>query len=121
VAKRAAAGTGVIDPVVRPDEVPEGCVDIAAVAYRQRARVAGKVRSQRVQPWAGVATLECVLVDNTGGIVVVFLGRKHVAGLAPGVRVVVEGTVGQHGGRLAILNPEYRILPGTDEEPPPSH
>jgi amino acid transporter len=121
VAKRAAAGTGVIDPVVRPDEVPEGCVDIATVTYRQRARVAGKVRSQRVQPWAGVATLECVLVDNTGGIVVVFLGRKHVAGLAPGVRVVVEGTVGQHGGRLAILNPEYRILPGTDEEPPPSH
>jgi RecG-like helicase len=66
-----------------------------------------------------VATLECVLVDNSGGLVLVFLGRKHVAGLAPGVRVVVEGTVGQHGGRLAIMNPEYRILPSADDEPPP--
>lgn len=117
-AKRTAA-VALLAPVVRPDEVPEGCLDIADVSYRQRARVAGKVRSLRVQPWAGVATLECVLVDNSGGLVLVFLGRKHVAGLAPGVRVVVEGTVGQHGGRLAIMNPEYRILPSGDDEPPP--
>jgi amino acid transporter len=113
------AGEG---PVVRPDEVPEGIIPIAEVAYRQRARVAGRVRSLRVQPWAGVATLECTLVDQTGGIVLVFLGRKHVAGLAPGVRLVAEGMVGDHSGRLAMLNPEYRILPdsGTDREPPPS-
>jgi amino acid transporter len=124
--KKVAKGTAGLalatEPVVRPNEVPEGCINIADVAYRQRARVAGKVRSLRVQPWAGVATLECVLVDNTGGLVLVFLGRKHVAGLAPGVRVVVDGTVGQHGGRLAILNPDYRILPsGEVELPPTSH
>jgi hypothetical protein len=104
------------EPIVRPDEVPEGVVPIAGLQYRQRARVAGKVRSLRVQPWAGVATLECVLVDGTGGIALVFLGRKHVAGLAPGVRMVAEGMVGDHGGRLAILNPEYRILAGSEVE-----
>jgi len=124
-AKRAAksAPVGVLEPIVRPEEVPEGVTPIADVTYRQRARVAGRVRSQRVQPWAGVATLECALVDNTGGIAMVFLGRKHVAGLAPGVRVVAEGMVGDHGGRLAILNPDYRILPNPDEEheAPPSH
>jgi amino acid transporter len=110
-------------PVVRPEEVPEGVVAVAEVAYRQRARVAGRVRSLRVQPWAGVATLECTLVDESGGIALVFLGRKHVAGFAPGVRLVAEGMVGDHGGRLAMLNPEYRILPDgdTDAEPPPSH
>ncbi|HLY83026.1 MAG TPA: amino acid permease, partial [Acidimicrobiales bacterium] len=101
-------------PIVRPDEVPEGVVPIAGVAYRQRARVAGRVRSLRVQPWAGVATLECTLVDETGGIALVFLGRKHVAGLAPGVRLVAEGMVGDHGGRLAMLNPDYRILPDVE-------
>jgi hypothetical protein len=103
-------------PIVLPAEVPEGVTPVAEVAYRQRARVAGKVRSLRVQPWAGVATLECVLVDHTGGITLVFLGRKHVAGLAPGVRMVAEGMVGDHGGRLAILNPDYRILPSGDED-----
>jgi hypothetical protein len=106
--------------IVRPDEVPEGVVPIAEVAYRQRARVAGRIRSLRVQPWAGVATLECTLVDETGGIVLVFLGRKHVAGLAPGVRLVAEGMVGDHGGRLAMLNPDYRILPDTEPAPRPA-
>lgn len=101
--------------VVRPEEVPEGATPIAEVSYRQRARVAGRVRSIRVQPWAGVATLECTLVDQTGGLDVVFLGRKNVAGIAPGARLVVEGTVGEHRGRLAILNPEYRILAGADD------
>jgi hypothetical protein len=111
------------EPIVKADEVPEGVTPVANVSYRERARVAGKVRSLRVQPWSGVATLECSLVDNTGGIALVFLGRKHVAGLAPGVRVVAEGMVGDHGGRLAILNPNYRILPSGDEnkEKPPTH
>ena len=118
VAKAARTDDG---PVVRADEVPEGVTPIASVSYRQRTRVAGRVRTIRVQPWAGVATLECTLVDETGGIALVFLGRKHVAGLNPGVRLVAEGMVGDHGGRLAMLNPEYRVLPEPDPEPPPSH
>jgi amino acid transporter len=121
--REARSAMGAPEPVVRADEVPEGVSPIADVAYRARARVAGRVRSLRVQPWAGVATLECRLVDNTGGIALVFLGRKHVAGLAPGVRVVAEGMVGDHGGRLAMLNPSYRILPSGEEghEKPPTH
>jgi RecG-like helicase len=105
---------------VLPEEVPEGVTPIASVSYRQRARVAGRVRSMRVQPWSGVATLECTLVDATGGLTIVFLGRKHVAGIAPGTRLVAEGTVGDHGGHLAILNPDYRILAGADHEAPPA-
>jgi hypothetical protein len=66
----------------------------------------------RVQPWAGVATLECQVVDATGGILVVFLGRKHVAGISPGAKIVIEGMVGDHSGTLAILNPAYRIIAG---------
>ncbi len=123
--KREARAAALVshEPVVKATEVPEGVTPIAEVSYRHRTRVAGRVRSLRVQPWAGVATLECRLVDNTGGIALVFLGRKHVAGLAPGVRVVAEGMVGDHGGRLAILNPNYRILPSGDEdqEKPPTH
>jgi hypothetical protein len=65
-----------------------------------------------------VATLECTLVDETGGLLVVFLGRKQVAGIAPGTRLVVGGMVGDHNGRLAILNPDYRILAGSDADHP---
>jgi len=88
----------------------EGTVPIASAEWRTRAKVAGRVRSLRVQPWAGVPTLECTLVDETAGIQVVFLGRRHVAGIGPGTRMVVEGMVGDHAGHMAILNPDYRLL-----------
>jgi RecG-like helicase len=91
-------------------ELCRDTVPIAEVEWRSRAKVAGRVRSVRVQPWAGVPTLECVLVDETGGIGVVFLGRRQVAGVRPGTRMVVEGMVGDHAGHMALLNPEYRLL-----------
>ena len=40
---------------------------IASVVPRQRVRVAGRVKSVRVQPRAGTSNLECVLSDGTGG------------------------------------------------------
>lgn len=73
-------------------------------------RVTGRVRSVRVQPWADVPTLECTLVDDTGGLTVVFLGRRKVAGIHPGTRMTVEGVTGAHHDKLAILNPEYALL-----------
>jgi hypothetical protein len=85
-------------------------VPIAEVRWRQRARVAGRVRSMRIQPWGGAPTLECTLVDATGGIAVVFLGRREVAGIHPGACLAVEGMVGEHNGRLAILNPAYDFV-----------
>jgi RecG-like helicase len=86
---------------------------IADVRWRTRARVVGRVRSVRVQPRAGVPTLECTLVDATGGIGVVFLGRRKVPGIHPGTTMAVEGMVGAYHDRLAILNPDYELLPPT--------
>jgi hypothetical protein len=64
----------------------------------------------RVQPHGGVASLECTLVDETGGIALVFLGRRSIDGMKVGTRLVAEGTVGEEHGRLAILNPTYDFL-----------
>jgi hypothetical protein len=64
----------------------------------------------RIQPWGGVPTLECTLVDESGGLLVVFLGRRAVAGIVPGRRMSVSGMVGAHHGHLAILNPDYELL-----------
>ena len=67
------------------------------------------MRSLRVQPWADVASLEAVVVDETGGLVLVFLGRRSVAGVDLGRRLVAAGRVGQHRGYLAILNPWFEL------------
>src|SRR5689334_20904187 len=83
---------------------------IAKVQWRERARVKGRVRSLRVQPWAGAPTVECVLVDDTGGLIVVFLGRRWIPGIGPGTVLIAEGMVGEHNGRPAIINPDYEIV-----------
>lgn len=84
--------------------------DIAQVERRQAVRVTGRVRSIRVQPRADVPSFECVLDDGTGGLSVVFLGRRQVPGIRLGTRLAVDGRIGAHHGRLAILNPGYEIL-----------
>ena len=84
---------------------------IGQVEWRQAVRVTGRVRSIRVQPRADVPTLECILDDGTGGLSVVFLGRRHVPGIRLGTTLTVDGRVGAHHGRLAILNPDYEIAP----------
>jgi amino acid transporter len=105
------------EPGIEPEEQaapplprPDGTIPISAVRIRSHARVAGRVHSIRVQPWAGVQTLECTLVDDSGGLSVVFLGRREVAGIDLGTRMIVEGMVGEHHGRLAILNPQYQLI-----------
>jgi hypothetical protein len=93
-----------------PAARPPGVIPVAEVVWRQRVKVAGRVHSVRIQPWAGVAALECTLVDDTGGISVAFLGRRSMPGIGCGTQLVVEGMAGDHRGRLAILNPLYEIL-----------
>jgi len=96
------------------------CEPIAQVHYRERVRVAGRVKSVRVQPKAGTTNLECVLSDGTGGLLLVFQGRPRIPGIEPGARLVAEGMVGAWGRRLAILNPDYELVAGPGQSPAPS-
>lgn len=82
---------------------------IAGVRCCQRVRVRGRVRSLRVQPYSGTSNLECTLVDDTGGISVLFLGRRAIAGVEIGTEMTAEGMVVDHHDRLAILNPIYEL------------
>jgi amino acid transporter len=89
----------------------DGVTPISALQWRRTARVAGRVKTLRVQPWSGVPTLECVLVDNSGeSIVLVFLGRRSIPGLRSGTIMSVESAVGKHHGMLAMINPLYELL-----------
>ncbi|HVA74428.1 MAG TPA: amino acid permease [Acidimicrobiales bacterium] len=91
-------------------EVP-GALPITSVRHRQPARVAGRVKAVRIQPWSGVPTLECTLADGSGGeLLVVFLGRRDVPGIRTGTELVVEGTIGERRGMPAIINPDYELL-----------
>ena len=108
-------------PALHPvADLPAGCVPIASAQFRQRARLAGRVRSVRVQPLAGVPSLEVKLADESGGIVVVFIGRRRIGGIKPGAQLVVDGVVGEQSGRLALINPYYELVAAPEHELPPS-
>ena len=84
---------------------------IGDVRWRERVVVRGRVRSMRVRPWAGeVGALELTVVDPSGGISAVFLGRTAIGGIHLGTDLEIEGMVGEHGARLTILNPVYRLI-----------
>ncbi|HET9691365.1 MAG TPA: amino acid permease, partial [Acidimicrobiales bacterium] len=109
-----AAGPRVDSPVQPPQRAAwvaaiSGTTPLGEVAYRQRTRVAGRVRSVETRMWPGSPVFECTLVDGTGALVVVFVGRRSIAGIEPGARLVVEGAVGTYQGRLAMLSPSYEF------------
>jgi amino acid transporter len=89
--------------------VSDGAVPIESVLWRQRVKVRGRVQALRIAPLAGSPSLECILVDDTGGISLVFLGRRRIGGISIGVAMTAEGMTIDHHGRLAIVNPVYEL------------
>jgi hypothetical protein len=86
-----------------------GTVALGGIQWRQRAKVAGRITSVEVQPWQGAQVLSCTLADRTGSMTLVFT-RRNVPGVETGAQLVAEGTVGEHEGRLAMLNPLHEVL-----------
>jgi amino acid transporter len=91
-----------------------GTIPIGDVQWRQRVRVAGRIRSVRVPTRTGTPNLETVLADGTGQILLVFQGRRRIPGISQGARLVASGMVGAWEGQLAILNPDYELIAGPD-------
>jgi hypothetical protein len=94
-----------------------GTTPISDLEVRQKARVAGRVKSVTVQPWGDSASLQVQLTDDRANLTVAFLGRRQIAGLTPGSRIVVDGTVAEIRGRKAMINPHYEFL----EDAPGEH
>jgi amino acid transporter len=109
------------DPPVAPqlpvDRRDDGVTPISEARHRQQVTLAGTVHAIRIQPRGGIATMECRLRDSSGEIGVVFLGRRHIAGIEPDSIVTVTGAVGLRRGNLEIVNPYYTLAPPA---PPPA-
>jgi len=85
-------------------------VPLDEIEPRMRARVAGEVRAVRIVPRAGADALEAIVSDGRGTVTAVFLGRRRLAGVTPGRRLVLEGMVTDDSSQLAIFNPAYELL-----------
>lgn len=117
-------GSGILDLV--PSEAPVGAdLDLGSrrasepvaesrglLTPRDWVSVTGEVSSVTVRPKS--ATQAYVVDLDTGHETVrlVFLGRRRVLGVAPGLRVRVTGRVSVAKGHKVIFNPAYDIVGG---------
>lgn len=95
-------------------EQRSGCVPMSELQRGGCVQVLGRLRAVVYTPSETLPTLEAELFDGTDSIDLVWLGRRRIAGIEPGRRIVARGRVGVHNGRKAIYNPWYELLqPGT--------
>jgi hypothetical protein len=89
-----------------------GMTPISDVRARQEFAAVGEISSLRIVPRAGSPTLEATITDGTGILTVVWTGRRQIAGVGPGRRLVVRGRANPTGpgGRIVLYNPVYDLL-----------
>lgn len=86
-----------------------GATPVAQTVDRERVRVAGTLRTVTLRPRAGVPALEAELFDGSGSVMIVWLGRRQIAGIEPGRQLIVEGRIANIGGVRVIFNPKYEL------------
>jgi hypothetical protein len=88
----------------------DGSIAIAAAKWREKVTVEGRVRAVQLGSTMG-RSLEVQVFDETGGLRLLFLGRKQIPGVECGAVIRATGRVGRFRGHLAIANPVYELVP----------
>jgi|SRR5664279_20836 len=108
--RRLTASTHHLDAAELESEVEKlPCAKLKNVELGELAVVGGRVRSVKFTPTANVPILEAELFDGSAALMLVWLGRRRIAGIEPGRRLIARGRVGVHASRLAIYNPWYEL------------
>lgn len=93
----------------------EGVVPIAELEARSRSKVAGVIQNVRIDPREGSGSIEAVVNDGSGRMVVKWLGRQQLAGIGLGAGLIFTGTIGRSAdGQCQVLNPEYELVPAPE-------
>jgi RecG-like helicase len=89
------------------------CSRIADLVAREETSVVGEIASLRIVPHKGSPWLEATISDGTGHVIVMWTGRREIAGVTPGKRLVVSGRFAPEriGGKtMKLMNPAYELL-----------
>ncbi len=88
----------------------EGATPIRACEDRQLVGLSGTIASVTIHPRGGHPALEVELRDGSGGVTLVWLGRRQIPGIDAGRSINVWGRISCHDGRRLIYNPKYELL-----------
>jgi len=91
------------------DSEQAGCSPIASHGDRDLVTLHGSLTTVTLRPRGGVLAMEAELYDGTGTVTLVWLGRRMIAGIAPGRQLTVSGRLGCSDGRKLLFNPRYEL------------
>lgn len=107
---RLTASTHRLDAAELESEVERlPCAKLRDVEHGETTVVGGRVRSVTFTPTANVPMLEAELFDGSCQIRLVWLGRRRIAGIEPGRKLLARGRIGVYNGEPAIYNPWYEL------------
>ncbi|MFF3865138.1 OB-fold nucleic acid binding domain-containing protein [Micromonospora sp. NPDC001898] len=75
----------------------------------QVVSVTGRLRTVVYTPRTNLPTLEADLYDGSDVVTLVWLGRRHIAGIEPGRHLTARGRVAVRDDRKVIYNPYYEL------------
>lgn len=96
---------------IRREQASWGTPHNAPLQDRELAVVHGVVRSVTLPPVTSVPVFEAEVFDGTIAVRLVWIGRRRIPGVEPGVFLRVSGRVCMAEGVPTIRNPHYDILP----------
>lgn len=91
------------------DAVESGSTPARDVRRGQMVSVTGRLRTVVYTPRTNLPTLEAELYDGSDLVTLVWLGRRHIAGIEPGRAITARGRVAIRDARKVIYNPYYEL------------
>jgi hypothetical protein len=88
-----------------------GARQVIACSDREMVTLFGTLKTVTFSPRGGVPALEGELYDGTGTVTLVWLGRRRIAGIRPGVEMIVSGRIGIVDRNRVMFNPRYELRP----------
>jgi RecG-like helicase len=95
---------------LRQESADVGLVHIADARPRSRATVRGEIRSVTLRPREETPALDAELWDGTASLHLVWLGRRRIAGIVPGVKLEATGRITRQRSVTTIFNPAYEVI-----------
>jgi hypothetical protein len=94
------------------ESAKSGCVLAGQCRRGQFVSLSGRLRTVVYTPRTNLPTLEADLYDGSDTVTLVWLGRRHIAGIEPGRQVTARGRVAVRDDRKVIYNPYYELEAG---------
>ena len=91
------------------ESAKSGCMLAGQCRRGQMVAVSGRLRTVVYTPRTNLPTLEADLYDGSDTVTLVWLGRRHIAGIEPGRQVTARGRVAVRDDRKVIYNPYYEL------------